>query len=79
MCAVIGDRCVEDTVVFSYCRSDAAGADVIGIVFEGRQRLLNFLGIPNHEGFVDVKEGGRYLRSRKNARCWWRERCNFAK
>jgi hypothetical protein len=62
-CAVIGDRCVIFTVVLNNCRSDPVGADVVGIVFEGRQRQLNFRGIPNDDGFVDV--GGRYLTSRK--------------
>ncbi len=37
-CAVIGDRCVVVTVVFNDCRSDAVGADVLGIMFEGRWR-----------------------------------------
>jgi len=54
VCAVIGDRCVLNTVVFKNCRHDAVGADVMGIVFEGRWRRLNFLGISNDDRFVDV-------------------------
>ena len=54
VCAVIGDRCVLNTVMFKNCRHDAVGADVMGIVFEGRWRRLNFLGISNDDRFVDV-------------------------
>jgi hypothetical protein len=78
-CAVIGDRWVIVIVIFNDCRSDAVGADVVGIVFEGRLRGLNFLGIPNDDGFVDVNQGGMYLCSRKSAQCWWREQCNLVR
>ncbi len=75
-----GGRHVVVTVVFANdCRSVAIGANVMGIVFERRQRHLNFLGVPNDNGFIDVDHGGKNWRIRKNARCWQRERCNFAK
>ncbi len=76
---MIGYRCVVITVVFNDCRSDAVGEDVFGIMFEGRQRRLNYLFIPNDDRFVYVDQGGGFLRTGKNAWCWWRERCNFAK
>ncbi len=76
---MIGDWCVVATVVFNDCRSDVAGADVVGIVFEGKQRGFNFLGIPNDDGFANFNQGGRYLRRRKNAQCWWREWRDFTK
>jgi hypothetical protein len=58
-CAVIGNRYVLVTVFFKNCRSDAVGADVMGIVLEGRWRQFNFLRIPNDDRFVDVDPGGR--------------------
>jgi hypothetical protein len=76
-CAVNWGRRVVVTVVFNDCRNFAVGANDMGIVFERRQRWLNFLGVPNDDGFVDVDHGGKYWRSRKNAPCWWREQCNF--
>ncbi len=51
----------------------------MGVMFVRRQRCLNFLGVSNDDGSVDVDNRGNYLRSRKNAWCWWREWCNFAK
>ncbi len=72
-------RRVVITVVFNNCRNVEVGADVVGIVFERRQRRLNFLGVSNDDRFVNVDHGGEYWRSRKNARCWWREQCNFNK
>ncbi len=76
---VIGDRCVIATVVFNNCRSDAVGDDAIGIVFERKQRWLNYLWIPYDDGFVCDGHGGGFLRSGKNAWCWWSKWCNFAK
>ncbi len=77
---MIWDKCVIVTVVFNNCRSDVVGDDVVlGIVCEGRRRRLNYLRIPIDDGFVYVDQGGGFLRSRKNAWCWWRERCNFTK
>jgi hypothetical protein len=76
---VNGGRRVIITVIFNDCRNVVVGADVVDIVVERRQRLLNFLEVPNDDEFVDVNRGGKYWRSRKNAWCWWREWCNFAK
>jgi hypothetical protein len=78
-CAVIGDRCVVVTVIFNNCKIVVVEDDVIGIVFEGRQRRLNYLWIPNNDGFVYVNQGGGFLRSGKNSWCWLRERCSFVK
>jgi hypothetical protein len=50
--AVIGDRCVVVTVIFNNFRHVAVGDDVIDIVFEGRWRRLDYLWIPNDDGFV---------------------------
>jgi hypothetical protein len=75
---VIGDRCVIVTVVFNNCRSVVVGDDVVGIVFEGRLGRLDYLWIPNDDGFGFVDQGGGFLSSGKNAWCWWREWCNFA-
>jgi hypothetical protein len=55
--AVIGDRCVIVNVIFNNCRSVAVGDDVVGIVFDGRWRRLNYLWIPNHDRFVYVDQG----------------------
>jgi hypothetical protein len=77
--AVIGDRCIIVTVVLNDGRSVAVGDDVVGDVFEGRQGRLDKLRIPNDDGFDYVNQGGGFLRSRKNAQCWWREWCNFVK
>ncbi len=57
VCAVNEGRCVIVTVIFNNCRSVAVGADVVGIVIERRRRWLNFLGVPNDDGFVDVDQG----------------------
>ncbi len=43
-CAVNEGRHVIIIVVFNNCRSVAVGADVVGIVFDGRRSLVNFLG-----------------------------------
>jgi hypothetical protein len=75
---MFGDRCVVNTIVFNDCRSDAIGTDVVGVVFEGRQRGLTFLVIPNDDKLINVNQGGRCLRCSENVWCWWRERCNFA-
>ena len=77
--AAVGDRCVIITVIFNNCRSVAVGDYVIGIVFEGRQGRLDYLWILNDDRFVYFHQGGGFLRSGKNAWCWWREQCNFAK
>ncbi len=73
-----GGRRVVVTVVNSYCRSVTVGANVVGIVLVRTRRCLNFLGVPNDDRFVDASHGGKYWRRRKNAWCWWRERCNVA-
>jgi hypothetical protein len=39
--AVIGDRCVVVNVVLDNCRSFAVGADVAGVLVEGRQGRLD--------------------------------------
>ncbi len=57
----------------------AVGADVIGVVVVGRQGRLNKLRIPNDGRFVFVNQRSGWCRSRKNARCWWREQCDLAK
>ncbi len=69
---MIGYRCVVVTVIFNNSRSDAVGDDVIGIVFEGRWKRLNYLWVPNDDGLIYVDQGGGFLKSGKNARCWWR-------
>jgi hypothetical protein len=58
--AVNGDWCAVVTVIFNDCKSVAVGADVVGIVSEGRRRRLNFLGVPNDDGFVYIDQGGKY-------------------
>ncbi len=68
VCVVNGGRCVVISVVFDDCRSVTVGANVRGSVFVWRQRRLNFLGVPNGDGFV-IKSGGNDWRSRKNACC----------
>jgi hypothetical protein len=56
-CAVNGGRCSVVTVHFNNCRSVVVGVDVVGIVFEGRWRWPNLLGVPNDDGFIDVNQG----------------------
>jgi hypothetical protein len=77
-CAVNRGRRVVVTFVFNNCKSVTGGANVGSIVFVRRRRHLNFLGVPNTDGFV-VNSGGNDWRSRKNAWCWWKELCNFAR
>ncbi len=60
VCALNGGRCVVTTVVFNNCRSVVVGADVMSIVFDRRRRRLNFLGVPNDDGFINVDQGGKY-------------------
>ncbi len=56
-----------------------ARANVGGVVVVDRQGRLNKLWIPKDDGFVFVNQWGGWWRSRMNAWCWWRERCNLAK
>ncbi len=55
--AVIVDRCVVVTVIFNECSSVVDGDYVVGIVFEGRRGRLDYLWIPNDDGFVYVHQG----------------------
>jgi hypothetical protein len=52
VCAVIEDGWVIVIVVLNNCRSVVVGADVVGVMVEGRQGRLNKLRIPNDDGFV---------------------------
>jgi hypothetical protein len=77
--ALTGDRCIVVAVILDNCRSVGVGADVVGVEVVGWQGRLNKLRIPNDDGFIFVNHWGGWWRSRKNAWCWWRERCNLAK
>jgi hypothetical protein len=77
--AVTGDRRVIITVILNNCRSVAVGADVVGAVGVGRQGRLHKLRILHDDGFVYINQWGGWWRSRKNAWCWLRERCNLVK
>jgi hypothetical protein len=77
--AMIEDRWVVVSVLLNDCRSVVVGADVVGVMVEGRQGRLNKLRIPNDDGFVYTDQWGGWLRSRKNGWHWWRQRCGFTK
>ena len=74
-----GDRVLVVTVVLNDGRSVACGVGFVGVDIGGRQCRLNKLRIPNDDWFIFFDHRGGWLRSRKNAWCWWREWCNLAK
>ncbi len=51
-CAVNGGRHDVVTVIINDCKSVSVGANVMGIMFERRQRHLNFLGIQMMMGLL---------------------------
>ncbi len=79
MGALNGDRVVIVAVVLDNGRSVAVRVDGVIVDVWGWQGRLNKLRIPNDGGFIFFDHMGGWWRSRKNARCWWRERCNLAK
>jgi hypothetical protein len=73
-----GDRVVLVAVILDNGRSVAVGGDVVGVEVGGWQDRLKKLRISNDDRFVFIDHRGGWWRSRKNAWCRWRERCNLA-